>query len=74
MDFRFVGGFAFEREYGMNKVLEEGEEDEEVRPAHRLRRKYKIFPRINMDNWDDTDFVSRSPKGFQNKQQRIFWK
>lgn len=57
MAFRIDGAFAFEREYGMDRFEEE--EDEEVRPARRLRRQYKMFPRINMDKWDDVDFVSR---------------
>lgn len=47
--------------------LEVLEELEEIDLVHDLvrgdllleRRQYKMFPRINMDKWDDTDFVFR---------------
>lgn len=49
---------ALDERQRLLELLDDSSEDEnEI--AHRERREYKLMPRINMDKWDDTDFVNR---------------
>lgn len=53
---RFIfDGFIFDREY----LWERFDNDEGEGETVRLRREYKLFPRIEVDKWDDYDFVQR---------------
>lgn len=52
---------AFEREYYFDREFawERIERVEEEIEAVRERREYKMFPRIDIDKWDDVDFLDR---------------
>lgn len=62
-----IGEEICEREYAWERMdrmevefnVDREDEREEMRVAVRLRREYKMFPRIGMEKWDDYDFIYR---------------